>query len=82
MAKTILAIDDEVAVRNLFEYALRIEGYDVRLAGGAETAFKILKEEVIEATSLGLKLFGMDGTELCKQIRKDSPIAIIFAMTG
>jgi CheY-like chemotaxis protein len=82
MAKTILVVDDESAVRDLLEDAFSIEGYDVRLAEGAETAFEILKEEDIEVIFLDLKLFGMNGIELCKQIRKDNPIAIIFAMTG
>jgi CheY-like chemotaxis protein len=82
MAKTILVVDDEVAVRDLLKDAFSIEGYDVWLAEGAETAFEILKEEDIEVIFLDLKLFGMNGIELCKQIKKDNPIAIIFAMTG
>jgi CheY-like chemotaxis protein len=82
MTKKILVVDDEVAVRDLLEDAFGVEGYDVRLAEGAETAFEILKEEDIEVIFLDLKLFGMNGIELCKQIRKDNPIAIIFAMTG
>ncbi|MGZ3596551.1 MAG: hypothetical protein ACXWMS_01655 [Syntrophales bacterium] len=44
MTKTILVVDDEAAVRDLFEDAFSIEGYDVRLAEGAEAAFEILKE--------------------------------------
>jgi DNA-binding response OmpR family regulator len=82
MAKKILVVDDEAAVRDLLEDTFGIEGYDVRLAEGAETAFEILKEEDIEVIFLDLKLFGMNGIELCKQIRKDNPTAIIFAMTG
>jgi DNA-binding response OmpR family regulator len=82
MTKKILVVDDEMTVRDLLEDAFGIEGYDVRLAEGAETAFEILKEEDIEVIFLDLKLFGMNGIELCKQIKKDNPITIIFAMTG
>ena len=82
MAKKILVVDDEASVRDLLKDAFDIEGYDVRIAEGAETAFTILNEEDIEVIFLDLKLFGMNGIELCKQIRKDNPIAIIFAMTG
>jgi len=82
MVKKILVVDDEVAVRDLLKDTFSIEGYDVRLAEGAETAFEILKGEDIEVIFLDLKLFGMNGIELCKQIRKDNPITIIFAMTG
>ena len=52
MTKKILVVDDEVTVRDLLEDAFSIEGYDVRLAEGAETAFAILKEEDIEVYSL------------------------------
>jgi DNA-binding response OmpR family regulator len=82
MAKKILVVDDEVTVRDLLKDTFVIEGYDVRLAEGAETAFEILKEENIEVIFLDLKLFGMNGIELCRQIRKNNPLAIIFAMTG
>jgi len=82
MAKKILVVDDEVSVRDLLKDTFIIEGYDVRLAEGAETAFEILKDENIEVIFLDLKLFGMNGIELCRQIRKDNPLTIIFAMTG
>jgi len=82
MAKKILVVDDEVTVRDLLKDTFVNEGYDVRLAEGAETAFEILKEENIEVIFLDLKLFGMNGIELCRQIRKNNPLAIIFAMTG
>jgi len=29
-----------------------------------------------------LKLFGMNGIELCRQIRKTRPVSMIYAMTG
>jgi len=82
MAKKILVVDDEEATRDLLRDAFSIEGYDVKLAEGADRAFDILKDEDIQVIFLDLKLFGMNGIELCRQIRKENPIAIIFAMTG
>ena len=82
MAKKILVVDDEVTVRDLLKDTFVIEGYDVRLAEGAEMAFQILKDENIEVIFLDLKLFGMNGIELCRQIKQDNPLTIIFAMTG
>jgi DNA-binding NtrC family response regulator len=60
MAKKILLVDDEVTVRDLLKDTFVIEGYDVRLAEGAETAFEILKVENIEVIFLDLKLFGQE----------------------
>ncbi len=82
MTKKILVVDDEAPVRDLLKDTFCNEGYKVRLAEGAETAFEILREENIKVIFLDLKLFGMNGIELCKQIKKNNPTAIIFAMTG
>ena len=82
MTKKILVVDDEASVRDLLKDTFFNEGYKVRLAEGAEPAFEILKEENIKVIFLDLKLFGMNGIELCRQIKKNNPTAIIFAMTG
>jgi CheY-like chemotaxis protein len=82
MVKKILVVDDEASVRDLLKDIFSDAGYDVLLAEGSELAIEILKEEEIKVIFLDLKLFGMNGIELCKQIRKNNPIAIIFAMTG
>ena len=82
MTKKILVVDDEASVRDLLQDTFSNEGYKVRLAEWAEPAFAILKEENIKVIFLDLKLFGMNGIDLCKQIKRNNPTAIIFAMTG
>jgi DNA-binding NtrC family response regulator len=82
MGGKILVVDDEVSIRDLLKDTFSNAGYDVRVADGAEQTFDILKEEDIKVIFLDLKLFGMNGIELCKQIKKNNPITIIFAMTG
>ena len=82
MERKILVVDDEMSVRDLFEDAFCDIGYDVRSAEGAEQALDILKEEYIDVIFLDLKLFGMNGIELCRQIRNSKPISIIYAITG
>jgi DNA-binding response OmpR family regulator len=78
----ILVVDDERSIRELLEAAFSDAGYDVHLAENAETALKILDQKQIEVIFLDLKLFGMNGIELCRQIRKTRPVAILYAMTG
>jgi CheY-like chemotaxis protein len=80
--KKILVVDDEEVIRDLFEQALSPAGYDVRLAESGEEALAILNRERIEVIFLDLKLFGMNGIKLCRQIRSDNPVAIINAITG
>ncbi len=82
MKGEILVVDDELSIRDLFEDVLSDAGYDVRLAENAEQALHILKEERIGVIFLDLRLFGMNGIELCRKIRQTNPISIIYAVTG
>jgi DNA-binding response OmpR family regulator len=78
----ILVVDDEASVRDLFQSVFAEADYDVILAEGGKDALVILKMYDIDVIFLDLKLFGMSGIELCRQIRKTQPVSIIYAMTG
>jgi CheY-like chemotaxis protein len=82
MNRKILVVDDEESIRDLFASAFSDAGYDVHLAENGEAALDILGIQEIELIFLDLKLFGMNGIELCRQIRMTRPIAIIYAITG
>lgn len=82
MKDKILVVDDEMSIRSLFEEVLSDAGYDVHLAENGERALEILKQEEINVIFLDLRLFGMNGIELCRNIRKTNPISLIYAMTG
>lgn len=78
----ILVVDDEVSVRDLFQSFFTEEGYDVLLAEGGQDALVTLQLQDIDVIFIDLKLFGMNGIELCRQIRKTRPVSIVYAMTG
>ncbi len=82
MENKILVVDDEEIIREILRETFTGAGYDVFMAESAEAAMDILREESILVMYLDLKLPGMDGTDLCAQIRFQNPIAIIFALTG
>jgi CheY-like chemotaxis protein len=63
----ILVVDDEWSIRSLFEEVLMDAEYSVRSSENAEGALKTLKEENINVIFLDLKLFGMNGIELCRR---------------
>ena len=81
MRRKILFVE-EVAMRNVFEQVFSQNGYVVRLSESAEEALEILKQDNINVMFLDLNLPEMNGVELCKQIRKTNPMAIIYAITG
>ena len=82
MVRKILFADDEVAMRKAFEQAFSQKVYVVRLSESAEEALEILKQENINVMFLDLRLPKMSGVELCKQVKKTNPKAIIYAVTG
>lgn len=80
--KKILVVDDEEAIRFVFDLSLSEAGYDVFYAEEGEEALKILRGEDINVIFLDLNLPDMSGVELCRRIRKMKPDASIIAITG
>ena len=74
----ILVTDDEKEIADLLEIYLVSDGYHVLKANNGFDALKIMDEEVISLAILDIMMPGMDGIELCREIRKTSHIPIIF----
>ncbi|MBN2287179.1 MAG: response regulator transcription factor [Tissierellales bacterium] len=73
----VMVVDDEIEIAELIEDFLRIENIDVIKATSGEEALKLL-DKTIQLIVLDINMSGMNGIELCKRIRKDSVIPIIF----
>ena len=82
MKGKILIIDDETSVRELFTGVFTDEDYEVITTEDGNLALDILKRDNIDVIFLDLKLFGMNGIDLCRQIREMKPMSMIFAITG
>jgi len=80
--KKILVVDDEAPILEMFRELFTRAGYTIFTAGSAVEALDILKEHSILVMFLDLKLPGMSGVELCKHIRVNDPISLIYAVTG
>jgi DNA-binding response OmpR family regulator len=78
----ILIVDDDKEIIKLLEMVFLREGYDVRTALSAERALELLKDEIIHVMFFDLNLPGINGIELCQEIKKDLPMSIIYAVTG
>jgi CheY-like chemotaxis protein len=76
----ILIVDDEVAVRDLFSELFKKEDcQSVACATGEET-LEILRKETFDVVLLDIKLPGMSGLEVLKNIRdnyKNLPVVMI-----
>lgn len=80
--KKILVVDDEEHICELLKDVFSKAGYSVFAAQNGTEAMEIFKQENISTIFLDLKMQGMDGLELCNQMRIDNPIACIHAVTG
>ena len=77
-----MIVDDDLAIGEILTQAFENEGYKTYYAGTASEALSILKHVNIFIFFLDLKLPGISGIELCRRIKKDNPVAYVFAITG
>ena len=80
--KRILVVDDEKQIRDMYSQAFTRAGYEVKTAESAEDALEIFKREQFWVLFLDLNLPGMNGVDLCREIRKQYPMSIAYAVTG
>lgn len=78
----ILIVDDEVNIRSALATILEKIGYGVLTASGGEEALKQMEESVCHAVVLDLRMPGMDGMELLRQIKERSPQTEVVVMTA
>ncbi|MBC7798640.1 MAG: sigma-54-dependent Fis family transcriptional regulator, partial [Pyrinomonadaceae bacterium] len=77
--KTILVVDDERGQREILEMILSGEGYDVTTASSGEAALKFTHEHRFDLVLTDLKMTGMSGLELLKQlVAQDSSVMVIL----
>ena len=73
----ILIVDDEEHIIELIKFNLENSGYETLTATNGIHALRIRREESPRLKLLDIMLPGMDGYDICKEIRKDSVIANI-----
>jgi two-component system, OmpR family, alkaline phosphatase synthesis response regulator PhoP len=74
----ILVVDDEANIVELARLYLKNEGYDVVAAGNGLAALDRVRQDQPDLMVLDIMLPGMDGWEVCKQVRQTSRVPIIM----
>ena len=79
--KTVLVVDDEVAIVELLKHHLKLEGYDIFEAYDGISAIETAAEKRPDLILLDIMLPKMDGLSVCKRIKKiyNVPIFMITA---
>lgn len=75
MARKILVVDDEAVLVETIAYNLEQAGYRVVTAADGRSALDAARSEIPDLIILDIMLPGMDGLEVCRQLRRESGTA-------
>jgi DNA-binding response OmpR family regulator len=78
----VLVVDDEAAIREALERALRLEGFAVRTAGGGVEALDEIRRELPAIVLLDVTMPDLDGVQVIKRLRaqgSDVPVCVLSA---
>ncbi len=78
MSSRILVIDDEPQIRRIMRETLSGEGYEVNDAKNGHDGLLKMREFRPDLVLLDINIPDVSGVELCREIRKDSHIAIVM----
>lgn len=78
----ILVVDDEGANRYSVSKTLQRVGYIVTEAASGEEALEELVQQEFDVVLTDIRMQGIDGIELLRRIKEQSPDAIVILMTG
>ena len=78
MSKRILVIDDEPQIADLCRDYLVAAGFEVLTAGDGPKGLALARRERPDLVVLDLMLPGMDGLDVCRELRRDGSVPIIM----
>jgi DNA-binding response OmpR family regulator len=76
--RKILIVDDETLITDSLEYSFQQEGFQVVVAHDGYQALELAQDERPDLIVLDIWLPGIDGWEVCRQIRQKSTAPIIM----
>ncbi len=82
MGAWVLVVDDEPAVRESLDRALRLEGYRVSLAADGAEALRAIGDGELDAVILDVMMPGIDGLEVSRMVRASGLRTPILMLTA
>jgi DNA-binding NtrC family response regulator len=82
MGRRVLVVDDEPLKRATLQIELGEHGYEVEVAGDAETARRLLDSHPVDVVVSDVRMPGMDGLELLSHVKKLHPETDVILMTA
>jgi len=78
MSLTILVVDDDPHIREVVSFALDKAGYRVEEAEDGRAALEAFRRCAPSLVVLDILMPEMDGTEVCRELRRTSAVPIVF----
>ncbi len=78
MPRRVLIVEDDHAIRSLLRMLFEDDGYEVREAADGVAALQAFETASLDLVILDLRLPGMSGFDVCREIRKTSGVPIII----
>src|SRR5438045_9002266 len=78
----VLVADDDRAVREALERALRLAGYDVELASDGDTALAAISRRTPDAVVLDVMMPGYDGLDVTRRLRREGNRIPVLLLTA
>ena len=82
LEKKILIVDDQFGIRVLLQEVLQREGYAIFQAPNGPSALELVRTENPDLVLLDMKIPGMDGLEILRNIRKLELDTKVIMMTA
>ncbi|MDX6616402.1 MAG: two-component system, OmpR family, response regulator MprA [Solirubrobacterales bacterium] len=78
----VLVVDDEPQFRRALERALKLEGYEVEVAGNGVEALRTLADGPADAIVLDVLMPKLDGLETCRRLRAVGDVTPVLMLTA
>jgi two-component system, OmpR family, response regulator MprA len=78
----VLVVDDEPQLRRALERALKLEGYEVGLAGDGDEALALAGSERFDAVVLDVLMPKRDGLSVCRELRDRGDRTPVLMLTA
>ncbi len=70
--RRVLIVDDELNIRNILEFSLNAEGFDVIVAENGEAAIELARTEAPDLIILDVMMPGLSGIDTCARLKRES----------
>lgn len=79
---TVLVVDDEFSIRDNLEQLLKTNGYGTVVSGDGQEALERASEQEFEVVLLDIRMPGLSGLDVLRQLRSDHPDIAVIMVTA